>query len=467
MPAPAAGIRCWDLTKRPSISVAEAGEALGLGLALRLALGLALLVAGLLVLLVVLEADDPDLPAQRAVAPERGELIAAGRAVVARPAVAPAVPATTAATAGPVLAGRRGDGLDGADRSGGEPHPGLEDRVAGLEALGALAADGRPLHGLPVLAPRRRERLADDLRAAHALDGGDQTGLDARGALRLVDGLRLGGRGGGRVGCLGRGRGGRLGGGRGGVGGGRVGVGGGRAGVGGGRGRRRPFGRSGRLGRRRGSRRRDGSGVALADLGQPRVEGAPVPLGGGGAGPLGPRRPAVRRAAPGGLARGTLGGTGLTLGGNRRGGALGRSGLGGGGGLGGRGRRRARFGGRQARCGRNGLRLARSGLRLRGGRRLGRGGRDRRSFRFRRGSLGGGRRGGRRGCGRRSFCRRGGGRGGARRLGWSGFGLRGGSLGGGREVGRGGCGRRSFCLRRGSFRGGRRLGWGGRGRRSF
>src|SRR4051794_41193726 len=282
MPAPAAGIRCWDLTKRPSISVAEAGEALGLGLALRLALGLALLVAGLLVLLVVLEADDPDLAAQRAVAPERGELLAPGRAVVARPAVAAPLAATAPATAGPVLARGRGDGLDGADRSGGEPHPRLEDGVAGLEALGALAADGRPLHGLPILAPRRRERLADDLRAAHALDGGDQTGLDARGALRLVDGLRLWGRGGGRVGCLGRGRGGRLGGGRGGVGGGRVGVGGGRAGVGGGRGRRRPLGRGGRPGRGGGGRRRGGGGGRPAGPGRPRGGRAPGAARGAG-----------------------------------------------------------------------------------------------------------------------------------------------------------------------------------------
>src|SRR4051794_13122961 len=265
MPAPAAGIRCWDLTKRPSISVAEAGEALGLGLALRLALGLALLVAGLLVLLVVLEADDPDLAAQRAVAPERGELLAPGRAVVARPAVAAPLAATAPATAGPILARRRGDGLDGTDRSGGEPHPRLEDGVAGLEALGALAADGRPLHGLPVLAPRRRERLADDLRAAHALDGGDQTGLDARGALRLVDGLRLWGRGGGRVGCLGRGRGGRLGGGRGGVGGGRAGVGGRR-----GRGGAPPPG--GRAAGPGGGRERAAGGGRPSGLGGPRGE---------------------------------------------------------------------------------------------------------------------------------------------------------------------------------------------------
>src|SRR3954471_414036 len=117
MPAPAAGIRCWDLTKRPSISVAEAGEPLGLGLALRLALGLALLVARLLVLLVVLEADDADLAAQCAVAPERGELLAAGRPVVARAAIAAPV-AASAAAAGPVLARRRGDGLDRADRGG-------------------------------------------------------------------------------------------------------------------------------------------------------------------------------------------------------------------------------------------------------------------------------------------------------------------------------------------------------------
>src|SRR3954453_19156143 len=103
MPAPAAGIRCWDLTKRPSISVAEAGEALGFGLALRLALGLALLVPGLLVLLVVLEADDPDLPAQRAVAAEGGELLAAGGTVVARPAVPAAAAAATASAAGAIL----------------------------------------------------------------------------------------------------------------------------------------------------------------------------------------------------------------------------------------------------------------------------------------------------------------------------------------------------------------------------
>ena len=70
------GRRCGGL-------VAQAGEALGLGLALGFALGSALLVAGLLVLLVVLEADDADLAAQRAVAAERGELLAAGRPVVA------------------------------------------------------------------------------------------------------------------------------------------------------------------------------------------------------------------------------------------------------------------------------------------------------------------------------------------------------------------------------------------------
>src|SRR5215218_3261183 len=101
--------------------VAEAGEALGLGLALRLALGLALLVAGLLVLLVVLEADDADLAAQRAVAPERRELLAAGRAVVARAAALPAPLAPAAATAArAVLARRRRHALDLAHGGGGE-----------------------------------------------------------------------------------------------------------------------------------------------------------------------------------------------------------------------------------------------------------------------------------------------------------------------------------------------------------
>ena len=48
--------------------------------------------------------------------------------------------------------------------------------------------------------------------------------------------------------------------------------------------------RSGRLGRRRGRRGLDRSGIALADLGQPRVERPPVPLGGRRPAALGPRR---------------------------------------------------------------------------------------------------------------------------------------------------------------------------------
>ena len=118
-----------------------------------------------LVLLVVLEADDADLPPQRPVAPERGELLAAGGPVVARAAIlataAVAAPATAARAA--VLARRLRDGLDLADGGRGEPHPRLEDGIAGLQPLRALAAHGGPLHRLPVLTARRRERLAHGL----------------------------------------------------------------------------------------------------------------------------------------------------------------------------------------------------------------------------------------------------------------------------------------------------------------
>src|SRR5215211_6400777 len=80
---PAVRQRARGRSRRRGRLVAQPGEALGLGFALRLALGPPLLLAGLLVLLVVLEADDPDLAAERAVAAERGELLAAGGAVVA------------------------------------------------------------------------------------------------------------------------------------------------------------------------------------------------------------------------------------------------------------------------------------------------------------------------------------------------------------------------------------------------
>src|SRR4051812_6756980 len=77
-----------------------------------------------------------------------------------------------------------------------------------------------------------------------------------------------------------------------------------------------------------------GRGVALGNLGQPRVDRPPVPLGGGRPAPLGPRRPAIggtggdggggcvprRRSAGGGRSVGG-GGSGLRRGGFGSGGS--------------------------------------------------------------------------------------------------------------------------------------------------
>ena len=74
------------------------------------------------------------------------------------------------------------DGLDVADRRGGQPHPGGEDRVAGLDGLRLLRAHGGPLHGLAGRAPLRLKRLAHRLRAADAFDRRHQPGLCPGGA---------------------------------------------------------------------------------------------------------------------------------------------------------------------------------------------------------------------------------------------------------------------------------------------
>src|SRR4051812_9761142 len=148
--------------------VAEAGEALGLGLALGLAL-LALLLLALAAR--VLDVDDAHRGAERSVAPVLLEVATAGRgAAVIAVATAAAVPATAAAAvaaasasaaaaaasataaASVIGAARVDDRLDVAHRGGREAHPGGEGRVAGLDALGLLAAHGRPLHRLAVLA---------------------------------------------------------------------------------------------------------------------------------------------------------------------------------------------------------------------------------------------------------------------------------------------------------------------------
>ena len=239
-----------------------------------------------------------------------------------------------AAARAAVLAGRLRDGLDLAHGGRGEPDPRLEDGIAGLEPLRALAADGGPLHRLPVLTARGRERLADGLRAPDALDGGDEPGLHASGALRLVDGLGLGS-GSGSGSGLGGGLGGSL-------------ALGGRRRLGGGR-------------RRRGGRLRGrglhGSRVALADLGEPRVERPAVPLGGGRPAALGPRRP--RGPAVGGLRVGGGGRSGGTLGGGAAPSVAGAAGAAAGAGApsgGGGGRSGGRFGGGRGAARRRALR---------------------------------------------------------------------------------------------------------------
>ena len=66
--------------------------------------------------------------------------------------------------------------LDLADGCGGEPHPRVEDGVAGLQALGGLCADGGPLQRLALLVLLGLERFFDDLRASDTLDRGGQAG---------------------------------------------------------------------------------------------------------------------------------------------------------------------------------------------------------------------------------------------------------------------------------------------------
>src|SRR4051812_47990786 len=177
-------------------SVAELGEALGLGLALGLTL-LALLLLALAA--AVLDVDDPYRGAERAVAAMGLEVLAAAAAAAAivaavgaaaalaaavATATAAALAAASAAPAPAALVGaaRVDDGLDVADRGGREAHPGGEGRVAGLDALGLLAADGGPLHRLAVLTALGLERLQHGVRAADALDCGGQAGLGAGGA---------------------------------------------------------------------------------------------------------------------------------------------------------------------------------------------------------------------------------------------------------------------------------------------
>ena len=94
--------------------------------------------------------------------------------------------AASASAASAVVVGRAGvdDRLDVTDRRGREAHPGGEDRVAGLDALGLLGADRGPLHGLAVVAALGLQRLEHGLGAADTLDRGGEARLRARGARR-------------------------------------------------------------------------------------------------------------------------------------------------------------------------------------------------------------------------------------------------------------------------------------------
>src|SRR4051794_4490470 len=208
--------------RRKAGSVPETRQALGLGLALGLAL-LALLLLALPAR--VLDVDDPHggaegavaavllevaaaataaapaavVPAVAAVAP--AATVAAAAATTAAAATAAAAPTAAPAAAAAVGAARVDDRLDVAHRGGREAYPGGEGRVAGLDALRLLAADGRPLHGLAVLALLGLERLEHGLVAAYALDRRDEPRLRAgraaggggRRLLRALRGLRLGG----------------------------------------------------------------------------------------------------------------------------------------------------------------------------------------------------------------------------------------------------------------------------------
>ena len=108
-----------------------------------------------------------------------------GRRGSRRRLAAAALTASAATAAAVVVAAARvDDRLDVADRGGGEAHPGGEDRVAGLVALGLLGAHRRPLHRLAVVAPLGLQRLAHGLGAADALDRRDQARLRARRAAR-------------------------------------------------------------------------------------------------------------------------------------------------------------------------------------------------------------------------------------------------------------------------------------------
>jgi hypothetical protein len=69
----------------------------------------------------------------------------------------------------------------------GQAHPGVEDGIAGLEALARVGADRRPLQRLVVLVALGLQRLEDDVRAAGAVDRRDQArAVDRRGRRRAA-----------------------------------------------------------------------------------------------------------------------------------------------------------------------------------------------------------------------------------------------------------------------------------------
>ena len=179
-------------------------------LVLRLGLVGRLLVAADRVL-ELLEADDADAGAEAAVAAVLLDVAAPGAAAAAAvvaaaaaaataaaataaaaaaPAAVPAAAlaaatAATPATAAPAVVAIGGprvhDRLDVTDRRRREAHPRGEGRVAGLDALGLLGADRRPLHRLAVVAPLGLQRLEHGLGAADALDRGREPRLRAGG----------------------------------------------------------------------------------------------------------------------------------------------------------------------------------------------------------------------------------------------------------------------------------------------
>ena len=123
--------------------------------------------------------DDADARGERAVAAVLTQLlradVVAALPVAPRTAAAPTAaaatsPATPPATAAAVaLAARIDEALDLANRGDREAGPGREDRVARGEAEGRVGAHRRPLHRLPVGPLLGRERLADCLLATDAL----------------------------------------------------------------------------------------------------------------------------------------------------------------------------------------------------------------------------------------------------------------------------------------------------------